>query len=168
MATTKTKYRRTTKGKSVPQKGLADRVAQAAQSILRTDLPNFNPGDTVKVHVRIKEGEKERIQIFEGIVISRAKGGAHKAFTVRKISHGVGVERIFQEASPKVAKIEVAQEGKVRRAKLYYLRELEGKAARVERDEGASENASAKTAKAAAEKTAKAAASKEPKAPTTK
>jgi large subunit ribosomal protein L19 len=134
MATTKTKYRRTSKGKFVSQKGMADRVAAVEKPMLRTDLPKFDAGDTVKVHVRIKEGEKERIQIFEGIVIAQSNRGASRSFTVRKISHGVGVERIFLESSPKVAKVEIAQEGRVRRAKLYYLRGLEGKAARVERE----------------------------------
>ncbi len=133
MATTKTKYRRTSKGIQVRQKGLLDRIAIVERSVARTDLPDYSAGDTVKVHVRIKEGEKERIQIFEGIVIRKANRGVTRSLTVRKISHGVGVERIFLETSPKVAKIEVAQIGRVRRAKLYYLRGLEGKAARVQR-----------------------------------
>jgi large subunit ribosomal protein L19 len=98
---------------------------------LRTDIPDFRPGDTVKVHVRIKEGEKERIQLFEGTVIARGNRGAAKSFTGRKMSHGVGVERVFLLTSPTVAKIEVAQSGKVRRAKLYYLRDRIGKAAKV-------------------------------------
>ena len=152
MATTKTKYRRTSKGVHVGQKGLMDRVALVEKAMMRTDIPSFAAGDTVKVHVRIKEGEKERIQIFEGIVIGRSNRGASRSITVRKISHGVGVERIFLECSPKVAKIEVAQEGRVRRAKLYYLRELEGKAARVEREvetlaAAASKEASSKDSK---------------------
>lgn len=151
MATTKTKYRRTSKGIQKPSKGLLNRVAEVEQTLLRKDFPDFGPGDTVKVHVRIKEGEKERIQIFEGVVISRSHGGAAKSFTVRKISHGVGVERIFLEASPKVAKLEVAQEGRVRRAKLYYLRNLEGKAAKIEREietqAAAAASAAAKEAK---------------------
>jgi large subunit ribosomal protein L19 len=134
MATTKTKYRRTSKGTFVNLKGLADKVAQVEKSMIRTDFPEFGAGDTVKVHARIKEGEKERIQIYEGVVIRRANRAGGKSFTVRKISHGVGVERVFMETSPKIAKLEVAQEGKVRRAKLYYLRKLEGKAARIERD----------------------------------
>lgn len=145
MATTKTKYRRTSKGVHVEQKGLADRVALVEKSMLRTDLPVFGSGDTVKVHVRIKEGEKERIQIFEGIVIAQSNRGASRSFTVRKISHGVGVERIFLETSTKVAKVEVAQLGRVRRAKLYYLRALEGKAARVERSVESNADASKKT-----------------------
>ncbi len=134
MATTKTKYRRTSKGVHVGQKGLAQRVATIEKQTLRSDLPAYQAGDTVKVHVRIKEGEKERVQIFEGIVIARSNKGASRSLTVRKISHGVGVERIFLETSPKLAKLEIAQVGRVRRAKLYYLRGLEGKAARVERE----------------------------------
>jgi len=134
MSTTKTKYRRTSKGVRVGQKGLADRVALVEKAMLRSDFPSYDSGDTVKVHARIKEGEKERIQIFEGIVIAKSNRGASKSFTVRKISHGVGVERIFLETSPKIAKLEVAQQGRVRRAKLYYLRGLEGKAARVEKE----------------------------------
>jgi large subunit ribosomal protein L19 len=111
-----------------------DRVAVVEKPMLRPELPRYAAGDTVKVHVRIKEGEKERIQIFEGVVIARSNRGTSRSFTVRKISHGVGVERIFLESSPKVAKLEIAQVGRVRRAKLYYLRGLEGKAARVERE----------------------------------
>ncbi len=98
---------------------------------LRTDLPEFHPGDTVTVHVRVIEGEKERVQIFEGVVIKFRGGGINKTFTVRKISHGVGVERIFPIHSPRIAKVEVLKKGKVRRAKLYYLRSLRGKAARI-------------------------------------
>jgi len=132
MATTKTKYRRTSKGTRVPQKGLAERVASVMNK--RTDLPDFSAGDTVRVHVRIKEGEKERVQAYEGIIIAMAARSGGKSITVRKISHGFGVERTFMVTSPKVAKIEIVQEGRVRRAKLYYLRGLEGKAARVERE----------------------------------
>ena len=98
---------------------------------LRTDLPDFRPGDTVAVHVRVIEGEKERIQIFEGVVIKFRGGGITKTFTVRKISHGVGVERIFPIHSPRIAEVNVLKKGKVRRSKLYYLRELRGKAARI-------------------------------------
>jgi large subunit ribosomal protein L19 len=133
MAGTKVKYRKTSKGKLVSQKGLMARVAEVEKPMLRPELPKYSAGDTVKVHVRIKEGEKERIQIFEGVVIARSNRGTSRSFTVRKISHGVGVERIFLESSTKVAKLEIAQLGRVRRAKLYYLRGLEGKAARVER-----------------------------------
>jgi large subunit ribosomal protein L19 len=98
---------------------------------LRTDLPDFRPGDTVIVHVRVIEGDKERIQIFQGVCIKRKGGGINETFTVRKISNGVGVERIFPLHSPRLAKIEVKRKGKVRRAKLYYLRKLKGKAARI-------------------------------------
>ncbi len=95
------------------------------------DIEEFAPGDTVKVHVRIKEGEKERVQVFQGIVISRKGGGTRESFTVRKISGGIGVERVFPLHSPNIAKLEVVKHGKVRRAKLYYLRKKIGKAARV-------------------------------------
>lgn len=98
---------------------------------LRTDLPSFRPGDTLKVHVRIVEGTRERIQVFEGVVIKRRGGGISETFTVRKISYGVGVERTFPVHTPKIEKIEVLRRGKVRRAKLYYLRSLRGKAARI-------------------------------------
>ena len=98
---------------------------------VRTDLPEFRPGDTVRVHVNIKEGDKERIQVYEGAVIRRSGGGIRETFTVRKISYGVGVERTFPVHSPKIAKIEVVVLGNVRRAKLYYLRDLRGKAARI-------------------------------------
>jgi large subunit ribosomal protein L19 len=97
----------------------------------RKDLPPFRPGDTVRVHVRVKEGDKERIQVFEGVVIRRRRGGASATFTVRKISYGVGVERIFPVESPSVAKLEIKSRGHVRRARLYYLRELRGKKARL-------------------------------------
>ena len=98
---------------------------------LKTDLPEFRPGDTVKVHVRIVEGERERIQLFEGVVIKRQGGGISETFTVRKISYGVGVERTFPVHTPKIEKIDVVRRGRVRRAKLYYLRNLRGKAARI-------------------------------------
>ena len=98
---------------------------------LRLDLPEFDSGDTVKVHVKIKEGEKERIQIFQGVVIKKTKGYASARFTVRKISGGIGVERIFPLFSPSIDKIEVITKGRVRRSKLYYLRNLRGKAARI-------------------------------------
>jgi len=97
----------------------------------KSDIPNFNPGDHVKVHVRVIEGDKERIQPFEGDVISVRGSGLAKTFTVRKISSGVGVERIFPFNSPKIAKLELIKEGNVRRAKLYYLRKLSGKAAKI-------------------------------------
>ncbi|WP_102028196.1 50S ribosomal protein L19 [Salirhabdus sp. Marseille-P4669] len=98
---------------------------------LRTDHPDFRPGDTLKVHVKVVEGNRERIQVFEGVVIKRRGSGISETFTVRKISYGVGVERTFPVHSPRVDKIEVSRRGKVRRAKLYYLRALRGKAARI-------------------------------------
>lgn len=98
---------------------------------LKTDIPEFRPGDTVKVHVRIKEGDKERIQVFEGLVIGRQGGGINETYTVRKISSGVGVERTFPIHSPLVAKIEVTRRGIVRRAKINYVRKLSAKAARI-------------------------------------
>jgi large subunit ribosomal protein L19 len=99
---------------------------------LRSDLPSFRVGDTLRLQVKVVEGEKERIQSFEGIVIKMNRGGNRATFTVRKISYGIGVERIFPLHSPRIDKIQVLSRGKVRRAKLYYLRELSGKAARVE------------------------------------
>src|SRR5690554_2384434 len=106
-------------------------LQQIARENLRTHLPNFRPGDTLKVHVKVIEGTRERVQIFEGVVIKRQGGGISETFTVRKISYGVGVERTFPFHSPKIERIEVARRGKVRRAKLYYLRELRGKKARI-------------------------------------
>jgi large subunit ribosomal protein L19 len=97
----------------------------------RRDLPPFRSGDTVRVHVRVKEGDKERIQVFEGVVIRRRRGGASATFTVRKVSYGVGVERIFPVESPSVAKVEIKSRGHVRRSRLYYLRDLRGKKARL-------------------------------------
>ena len=101
------------------------------QPFLRTDLPDFRPGDTVKVHVRVVEGNRERVQVFQGVVIRRSGGGIRETFTVRKISFGVGVERTFPLHSPSIAKLELVQRGRVRRAKLYYLRDLRGKKARI-------------------------------------
>lgn len=98
---------------------------------MRLDIPGFDSGDTVKVHVKIREGEKERIQVFQGVVIKKTKGYASARFTVRKISSGIGVERIFPLFSPGIDKIEVVTRGRVRRSKLYYLRNLRGKAARI-------------------------------------
>jgi large subunit ribosomal protein L19 len=98
---------------------------------LRMDLPDFKPGDTVTVHVKIREGNKERIQAFQGVVISRKKGMANATFTVRKVSYGVGVERVFPTNSPIIDRVEVITRGRVRRAKIYYLRKLRGKAARI-------------------------------------
>ena len=102
---------------------------EAAQ--LKKDVPDFGPGDTVVVQVRVVEGTRERLQAFEGVVIAKRNRGLNSAFTVRKISHGVGVERVFQTHSPSVGSIEVKRRGDVRRAKLYYLRDLTGKAARI-------------------------------------
>ncbi len=98
---------------------------------LKTDIPEFSPGDTVVVQVKVREGNRERLQAFEGVVIGRRNRGLNSAFTVRKISHGVGVERTFQTHSPLIAGIEVKRRGDVRQAKLYYLRELSGRAARI-------------------------------------
>ncbi len=101
------------------------------QEQLRTDIPEFISGDTVRVHVKVVEGSRERIQVFEGVVIARQSGGVRETFTVRRISYGVGVERTFPVHSPRLEKIEVVRKGIVRRAKLYYLRNLTGKAARI-------------------------------------
>lgn len=108
-----------------------DAIYHINQEQLRLDLPAFRVGDTVAVSVRIKEGDKERIQIFKGVVIRHHKGDADASFTVRKMSYGVGVERIFPVNSPNIDKVEIITEGKVRRARLYYLRALRGKAAKV-------------------------------------
>jgi large subunit ribosomal protein L19 len=108
-----------------------DSIAQIEFEQLRADTPVFGPGDTVKVHARVVEGGKERVQVFEGVVIGQKDGGARSAFTVRKLSHGVGVERTFMLHSPRIAKIEVTRQGAVRRAKLYYLREKVGKATKI-------------------------------------
>jgi len=104
---------------------------ELTQEQIKSDVPAFRPGDTVRVHVKVVEGTRERIQLFEGVVIKRHGGGLSETFTVRKISYGVGVERAFPLHSPRVAQIEVVRYGKVRRAKLYYLRNLRGKAARI-------------------------------------
>ena len=113
-----------------------DKLKLAEQSLVRDDIPAFEPGDTVNVHYRVREGEKERIQQFQGVVISRKGSGANQTFIVRKISAGnIGVERIFPLYSPFIAEIEVKKEGDVRRSKLYYLRERRGKAARIKEKE---------------------------------
>jgi len=106
-------------------------IQQIEREQMRLDVPGFRAGDTVKVHVKIREGEKERIQVFQGVVIKKTKGLASARFTVRKISGGIGVERIFPLYSPIIDKIEVVSRGRVRRSKLYYLRNLRGKAARI-------------------------------------
>ncbi len=112
-------------------------LSEVESPFLRSDVPEFRAGDTVKVHVKVAEGDKERIQIFQGVVIARRGSGTRETFTVRKISGGIGVERIFPLHTPTIDTIEVVRRGRVRRAKLYYLRKLRGKAARIEerRDE---------------------------------
>jgi large subunit ribosomal protein L19 len=137
------------------------------QPFLRTDLPDLRPGDTVKVHVRVVEGNRERVQVFQGVVIRRSGGGIRETFTVRKISFGVGVERTFPLHSPSISKLELVQRGRVRRAKLYYLRDLRGKKARIKERridevklaamEAAAEQAAAEAAADAAEAEAEAA-----------
>ncbi|HEX7066257.1 MAG TPA: 50S ribosomal protein L19 [Bacillales bacterium] len=106
-------------------------IQEITKEQLKQDLPDFRAGDTVRVHAKVVEGSRERIQVFEGVVIKRRGGGISETFTVRKISFGIGVERTFPVHSPRIAKIEVVRRGKVRRAKLYYLRALRGKAARI-------------------------------------
>jgi large subunit ribosomal protein L19 len=108
-----------------------DKLKEIVADQIRSDFPEFRTGDHVRVHVRVIEGDKERIQPYEGDVINIRGGGLNKTFTVRKIASGVGVERIFSFNSPKISKVEMLREGKVRRAKLFYLRELSGKAARI-------------------------------------
>lgn len=110
---------------------MANIIDQLEKEGMKESIPTFNIGDTVVVNVRIKEGDKERLQAFEGVVIARKNGGIRETFTVRKISYGVGVEKTFPLHSPKIASIEVIRQGKPRRAKLYYVRELTGKAAKV-------------------------------------
>jgi len=117
-----------------------DRLATFRQAGLKTDLPDFGPGDTIKVMVRVREGDKERLQAFEGICVGRRGGGISETFMVRKVSAGVGVERIFPLHSPSIASVEMVRKGKVRRAKMYYLRRLAGKAGRIkEQREGVKE-----------------------------
>lgn len=111
---------------------------QAIESAQLREVPAFRPGDEVRVHYRIREGEKERIQVFQGVVIRRKGGSARETFTVRKVSYGVGVERIFPVHTPKIERLEVVNRGHVRRAKLYYLRDLRGKKARLRRSQKAS------------------------------
>jgi large subunit ribosomal protein L19 len=121
-------------------------IADVEAKYLRKDVPDFRAGDTVRVHTKIKEGDKERIQVYEGVVIASSGGSARAMFTVRKVSYGVGVERIFPLHSPRIERIEVVGRGNVRRSRLYYLRGLQGKAARVAQEEGGS--AAAKPAEA--------------------
>jgi len=132
-------------------------VEKISNENLKSDVPDFRSGDTVKVHVRIKEGEKERIQIFEGVCIARHRGGASASFTVRKQASGVGVERVFPLHSPMIQKIELSNAGRVRRSRLYYLRELSGKAARIKgrQWDGGAAKAKAKSNDAAKSETAK-------------
>ena len=106
-------------------------IQEIENAAKRSDVPDFRPGDTLKVHVRVTEGSRSRIQVFQGVVIRRQGGGARETFTVRKVSYGVGVERTFPLNSPSIDKIEVVTRGDVRRAKLYYLRDLRGKAAKI-------------------------------------
>ncbi len=106
-------------------------IDEIEQEQLKSDVPDFSPGDTIVVQVRVKEGERERLQAYEGVVIAKRNRGLNSAFTVRKISHGEGVERVFQTHSPAVADIKVKRRGDVRRAKIYYLRERSGKSARI-------------------------------------
>jgi large subunit ribosomal protein L19 len=108
-----------------------DAITNLEREQMRLDLPDFRAGDTIRVHSRIKEGEKERIQVFQGVVIRKRRGGLGATFTVRKVSYGVGVERIFPLHSPNIDRIDVLSKGRVRRAKLYYMRKLRGKAARI-------------------------------------
>ena len=110
---------------------MSNLIDQITSEQLRNDVPDFRPGDTVRVHAKVVEGERERIQLFDGVVIQRRGAGISETYTVRKISNGVGIERTFPVHTPRVAKIEVLREGKVRRAKLFYLRDLHGKAARI-------------------------------------
>ena len=106
-------------------------IAELEQAQIRPDVPAFRPGDTLRVHVKVTEGNRSRIQVFQGVVLRRQGGGARETFTVRKISYGVGVERTFPVHTPAIEKVEVVTRGRVRRAKLYYLRSLRGKAARI-------------------------------------
>jgi large subunit ribosomal protein L19 len=122
-----------------------ERLRAIEREGLKTNIPDFSPGDTVRVMVRVREGEKERLQAFEGICIARRGGGISESFTVRKISAGVGVERIFPLHSPSISAIEVVRKGRVRRAKLYFLRRLAGKAARIREDRGLTETGQPQT-----------------------
>ena len=138
------------------------RIAQIEKMYMKEDVPEFGIGDTVKVHVKIREGDKERLQVFQGTVISRRGGGTGETFTVRKISAGIGVERIFPLHSPNVSQIERIRQGKVRRAKLYYLRGLTGKSARI--TERLVDKTTEKTEKKASKPAKKAKAVADPKA----
>jgi large subunit ribosomal protein L19 len=133
---------------------MSNLIQQFEAEQIKRELPQFGPGDTVVVNVKVKEGNRERVQAYEGVVIAKKNAGLNSAFTVRKISHGYGVERVFQTHSAAIDSVEVKRKGKVRAGKLYYLRGLEGKAARIKEDLGA-------VAKAKAEKVAAAAAAAE-------
>jgi len=133
----------------------------------RTDIPEFRSGDSVRVHTLIKEGDKERVQVFEGVVIGQHRGGSRASFTVRKISYGVGVERIFPLHTSRIEKIEVISKGQVRRARLNYLRELQGKAARIKGERGQEEAASGAAAAEPAAAESPAASASETPAPVT-
>jgi large subunit ribosomal protein L19 len=111
--------------------GDMDVIESIEKEQMRLDIPDFKPGDTIKVHARIKEGDKERVQTFQGVVLRKRKGTTGATFTVRKVSYGIGVERIFPLHSPNIEKIEIISRGKVRRGRLYYMRKLRGKAARI-------------------------------------
>jgi len=124
-------------------------LREIENSFRRTDLPELRSGDSVRVHTLIKEGDKERVQVFEGVVIGQHRGGSRASFTVRKISYGVGVERIFPLHTSRIEKIEVVSKGQVRRARLNYLRALQGKAARIKGEKGPGEEAAAEPAAAA-------------------
>jgi large subunit ribosomal protein L19 len=118
-------------GRQTEDQDMSNIIEQLEQEQLRKDIPDFAPGDTVIVQVKVKEGNRERLQAFEGIVIAKRNRGLHSAFTVRKISHGEGVERVFQTHSTSIGSIKVKRRGDVRRAKLYYLRDLSGRSARI-------------------------------------
>ena len=125
-------------------------ISDIESKYVRKDIPDLRTGDTVRVHTKIKEGDKERIQIFEGVVIAHKRGMSRAMFTVRKVSYGVGVERMFPVYSPRIDKIEVMGRGQVRRSRLYYLRDLQGKKARLHQEEGPGAEANAAKAAAAA------------------
>jgi large subunit ribosomal protein L19 len=125
--------------------GMHPLLKEIETSYRRTDLPDLRSGDSVRVHTLIKEGDKERVQIFEGVVIGQHRGGSRASFTVRKISYGVGVERIFPLHTSRIEKIEIVARGEVRRARLNYLRELEGKAARIKAEKSSDDGAAAQS-----------------------
>ena len=121
-------------------------ISDIEQKHVRKDVPEIHAGDTVRVHTKIKEGDKERVQVFEGVVIRHRRGNSRAMFTVRKVSYGVGVERMFPVHSPRIDRVEVLSHGEVRRSRLYYLRGLQGKAARITHEEGPAEGAPAPAA----------------------